>query len=84
MAEEETTAAPAKEETATNGDAKPKRDYKKEQKPIEELYDLSKPIPRVSAVKNGLRESHVAVVLGGTLSTDGMREYVSSGNRWFR
>ena len=45
MAEDKTngeasTAAPAKE----NNNKK----EKKEQKPIEELYDLSKPIPRVS------------------------------------
>lgn len=50
MAEETATPAPAKEEAGTNGEAKPKRDNKKreEQKPIEELYDLSQPIPRVS------------------------------------
>ena len=51
MAEEtSSTPAPAPAETkeANGGDAKPKRDFKKEQKPIEELYDLSKPIPKVS------------------------------------
>jgi hypothetical protein len=45
MAEETTTPNP---EAPAKGDAKPKRDYKKEQKPIEELFDLSKPIPHVS------------------------------------
>ena len=50
MAEEGTAATPVApaEDKQVNGDAKPKRDNKKEQKPIEELYDLSKPIPRVS------------------------------------
>jgi len=45
MSEETTTATP---EVPAKGDAKPKRDFKKEQKPIEELFDLSKPIPHVS------------------------------------
>lgn len=59
MADETTTPAPAVT-TEANGDAKPKRDFKKEQKPIEELYDLSKPIPRVSAkTTNDLLESYV-------------------------
>ncbi len=44
MTEETTTPTP---EAPAKGDAKPKRDYKKEQKPIEELYDLSQPIPQV-------------------------------------
>ena len=48
MAEEATTTPAPAETKETNGDAKPKRDFKKEQKPIEELYDLSQPIPRVS------------------------------------
>ena len=45
MADETTTPIP---EAPVKGDAKPKRDFKKEQKPIEELYDLSQPIPHVS------------------------------------
>lgn len=45
MADETTTPVP---EAPVKGDAKPKRDFKKEQKPIEELYDLSQPIPHVS------------------------------------
>lgn len=45
---EETASTPAAEDPV-KGDAKPKRDFKKEQKPIEELYDLSQPIPHVSS-----------------------------------
>jgi len=44
MAEEAETAAPA----TTNGDAKPERKPRDEGPPIEELFDLSKPIPKVS------------------------------------
>jgi hypothetical protein len=47
MAEEETTTTtkPANGEVSNNG--KSNRKPQKEQKPIEELYDLSKPIPKV-------------------------------------
>lgn len=40
------------ESPAANGDDKPKRERKprEDQKPIEELYDLSQPIPKVSRV----------------------------------
>lgn len=53
MAEEtENTAAaaPAADEAvpATNGDAKPGRKQRDEGPPIEELFDLTKPIPKVS------------------------------------
>lgn len=48
MAEEETMPTPSAGEAISNGDAKPKRDNRREHKPVEELYDLSKPIPRVS------------------------------------
>jgi len=46
MAEEKSVpeAAPEKE---VNGDAKPRGGPKKDEKPIEELFDLSKPIPKV-------------------------------------
>ena len=43
-------AAAAPAEGKGNGNGKRNNHKKKEQKPIEELYDLSKPIPRVSAV----------------------------------
>ena len=43
-------AAPAADEAApaTNGDAKPERKQRDEGPPIEELFDLTKPIPKVS------------------------------------
>jgi len=46
---EETAPAPAAEAAATNGDSgKPERKPRDEGPPIEELFDLSKPIPKVS------------------------------------
>jgi hypothetical protein len=53
MAEEATVpvpAAPVEEAPATNGEGKKngvKREYKRDETPIEELFDLSKPLPRV-------------------------------------
>lgn len=56
-APETTPAESGKEETAANGEGKGKREHKKrDEKPIEELYDLSKPIPKVSPVR---RATHV-------------------------
>lgn len=70
MAEEEPktttpeTAEGGKEETA-NGEGKGKREHKKrDEKPIEELYDLSQPIPRVSLSTCDLRTIHVETVRG--------------------
>jgi hypothetical protein len=56
MSAEEAVATPEVTEPATNGDAGPtgtapngkKGKDRKDEKPIEELFDLSKPIPRVS------------------------------------
>ena len=51
MAEEtENTATPATDEAppATNGKSKPERKPREEGPPIEELFDLTKPIPKVS------------------------------------
>ena len=51
MAEQtENSAAPATDEAppATNGNAKPERKPRDEGPPIEELFDLTKPIPKVS------------------------------------
>lgn len=50
MAEAQAPAAAAPAEGKGTGNGKRNNHKKKEQKPIEELYDLSKPIPRVSAV----------------------------------
>lgn len=52
MAEEATVPVPAAavEEILANGDGKKmgaKREYKRDETPIEELFDLSKPLPRV-------------------------------------
>ena len=49
MAEEiENAAAADGAVPATNGDAKPERKQREEGPPIEELFDLTKPIPKVS------------------------------------
>ena len=70
MAEEEPktttpeTAEGGKEETS-NGEGKGKRDNKKrDEKPIEELYDLSQPIPRVSPSTRDLRRIYADSLLG--------------------
>jgi hypothetical protein len=55
MAEEATVPVPAApvEETPANGEVKKngvKREYKRDETPIEELFDLSQPLPRVRAL----------------------------------
>jgi hypothetical protein len=52
MAEEATVPVPATpvEEAPANGEGKKngvKREYKRDETPIEELFDLSQPLPRV-------------------------------------
>lgn len=62
-AEEATTAeagaaAPAVEETPQNGDAKKNggKNFKRDETPIEDLFDLSQPIPKV---RNTVRRLYV-------------------------
>jgi hypothetical protein len=49
MAEETIAPAPAApvEDAPTNGEGKKKREYKRDDTPIEELFDLSQPLPKV-------------------------------------
>jgi hypothetical protein len=48
MAEETPAAAAAPAPpVGENGEAKKKREYKRDETPIEELFDLSQPLPRV-------------------------------------
>ena len=54
MAEE--AATPAAPAPATEEKKNDKKKGRKDETPIEELYDLSKPIPRVSSFPNNLSE----------------------------
>lgn len=53
MSEEEAkaNAATAEETPATNGGSRPKERKPRDETPIEELYDLSQPIPKVRFIK---------------------------------
>lgn len=66
MAEEtEKTAAPAVDEAppSTNGNSKPERKQRDEGPPIEELFDLTKPIPKVSPWTRLVLLLHVRLVV---------------------